>query len=45
MQLQITALASANIGIGTFYARYQQTGYQVWRPGTQTQTIGPFNGL
>jgi hypothetical protein len=27
MQLQITATASAEVGIGTFYARYQKTGY------------------
>jgi hypothetical protein len=34
MQLQIQAVASANIGIGTFYARYQKTGYT---------TLGLFN--
>jgi hypothetical protein len=27
MQLNIAATASANVGIGTFYARYQKTGY------------------
>lgn len=27
MQLQITATASAEVAIGTFYARYQKTGY------------------
>lgn len=29
MQLQVTGTASANVGIGTFYARYQKTGYMV----------------
>jgi hypothetical protein len=27
MALQITAASSAEVGIGTFYARYQRTGY------------------
>lgn len=32
MQLLITAAASANIQIGTFYARYQRTGYMTLGP-------------
>jgi len=30
MQLSITATASAEVGIGTFYARYQKTGYMTF---------------
>jgi hypothetical protein len=30
MQLRITATASAEVGIGTFYARYQKTGYMTF---------------
>jgi len=45
MQLQITGIASANVGIGTFFARYQKTGYQAWFPGSQTATVGAYNGV
>jgi len=31
MQLQISAVANANVQIGTFFARYQKTGYMVMR--------------
>lgn len=34
MQLAVSATASANVQIGTFYARYQKTGYMTMGPST-----------
>ena len=45
MQLLIVGQGSGAAGIGTFYARYQQTGYQAWFPGLQTSAVGAFNGV
>lgn len=45
MQLQISGDASAAVGIGAFYARYQATGYQAWVAGAQVSILGTSNGV